>query len=373
MVSDTPTAIEYSESNETPVKPRKGNEEVAFLADGKTTVVYNPSTNKQNQPVLTEDPLSPNTMAEAAYAAGVASRNKLDDKLLDKNDIDSSVAGNGKDDDEFLNKNNKRRRLFEPEQQSFDPLIKESSRAIDEVVTAMSRKTDQNEDLKQIVFRELDNFIQGGLNAFHDKDELARELVQVKELSESRGRDVQRLKASEENSRASLSVSKSSPVTDISFRACAFCCIAEMLYSFSFVIISKNLLKAVETSKSSARDMCRSVQTEARLRGDVSNLRSERDTVIGEGAESKRKVILLEEEVRLLKARVARLTHDKIKVERDSRAALSLARSMDNHNASDVDYYKRKVSMGIQNEFRFVFHYRINLTFLALLRSDTIP
>ena len=147
-------------------------------------------------------------MAEAAYAAGVASRNKLDDKLLDKNDIDSSVAGNGKDDDEFLNKNNKRRRLFEPEQQSFDPLIKESSRAIDEVVTAMSRKTDQNEDLKQIVFRELDNFIQGGLNAFHDKDELARELVQVKELSESRGRDVQRLKASEENSRASLSVSQ---------------------------------------------------------------------------------------------------------------------------------------------------------------------
>ncbi len=96
MVSDTPTDIDYSESNETPVKPRKGNEEVAFpadgkTADGKTTVVYNPSTNKQNQPVLTEDPLSPNTMAEAAYAAGVASRKKLDDKLLDKNDIDSLV------------------------------------------------------------------------------------------------------------------------------------------------------------------------------------------------------------------------------------------------------------------------------------------
>ena len=139
-----------------------------------------------------------------------------------------------------------------------------------------------------------------------------------------------------------------------------------MLYSFSFVIISKNLLKAVEASKSSARDMCRSVQTEARLRGDISNVRSERDTAIGEGAESKRKVILLEEEVRLLKARVARLTHEKIKVERDSRAALSLARSMDNHNASDVDYYKRKVStcMGITNEFRFVFHYRINSNFL---------
>jgi len=141
-----------------------------------------------------------------------------------------------------------------------------------------------------------------------------------------------------------------------------------MLYSFSFVIISKNLLKAVEASKSSARDMCRSVQTEARLRGDISNVRSERDTAIGEGAESKRKVILLEEEVRLLKARVARLTHEKIKVERDSRAALSLARSMDNHNASDVDYYKRKVSMGISKQVHVCFHNRINLTFFASIR-----
>ena len=107
----------------------------------------------------------------------------------------------------------------------------------------------------------------------------------------------------------------------------------------------QNLLKAVEASKASARDASRAAQTEARLRGEVSTLRSDRDTALGQCAESNRKVGLLGEEVRLLKARVTRLTQEKIKVERDSRAALSLARSMDSHAASDVDYYKRKVSM----------------------------
>ena len=86
------------------------------------------------------------------------------------------------------------------------------------------------------------------------------------------------------------------------------------------------MLKAVEASKTSARDVSRTAQTEARLRGEVSNLRCERDTVIGECAESNRRKSLLQEEVRLLKVRVGRLTQEKIKVERDSRAALSLVR-----------------------------------------------
>lgn len=103
------------------------------------------------------------------------------------------------------------------------------------------------------------------------------------------------------------------------------------------------MLKAVESSKASARDAARAAQTEARLRGEVSELRSERDVAIGEHAEARRKVGLLEEEVRLLKSRIARLTQDKIKVERDARAALSLARSMDSHAADDVEYYKRRV------------------------------
>jgi chromosome segregation ATPase len=117
------------------------------------------------------------------------------------------------------------------------------------------------------------------------------------------------------------------------------------------------LLKAVEASKSSARDAARAAQTEARLRGEVSDLRTERDTVIGELAEARRKVGLMEEEVRLLKSRIAKLTQEKIKVERDARAALSLARSMDSHAADDVEYYKRRVRRMIM--IRIVV-YRIN-------------
>jgi len=96
-------------------------------------------------------------------------------------------------------------------------------------------------------------------------------------------------------------------------------------------------------SKSNARDASRAAQTEARLRSEIASMRSERDVALGTNAEMKRKSNLLEEEVRMLKSRVARLTQDKIKIERESRAALGLARSMDSHVASDVEFYRRKV------------------------------
>ena len=113
-----------------------------------------------------------------------------------------------------------------------------------------------------------------------------------------------------------------------------------------------NLLQAVEASKSNARDSSRAAQTEARLRGEIATMRSERDVTLGINDEKKRKMNLLDEEVRMLKSRVARLTQDKIKLERESRAALGMARSMDNHVASDVEFYRRKVStvcMNIEN------------------------
>lgn len=115
-----------------------------------------------------------------------------------------------------------------------------------------------------------------------------------------------------------------------------------LLISFSHV---QNLLQAVEASKSNARDTSRAAQTEARLRSETTSIRAERDVALGTTGEMKRKVNLLEEEVRLLKSRVARLTQDKIKIERESRAVLGLARSMDNHVASDAEFYRRKVRL----------------------------
>lgn len=109
-------------------------------------------------------------------------------------------------------------------------------------------------------------------------------------------------------------------------------------------IILQNLLKTVETTKSDARDASRNVQVEARLRADLSHLRSERNDALAEAAEFKRKAELLEEELRTTKAKFAKVVQEKIKMERDSRAAISLARSLDTHASSDCDFYKRKVT-----------------------------
>jgi outer membrane murein-binding lipoprotein Lpp len=71
---------------------------------------------------------------------------------------------------------------------------------------------------------------------------------------------------------------------------------------------------------------------------------SKRDEACGSAEESKRKATLLDEELRQVKTKLARVTQEKIKMERDQRATMSLAKSMDSHVSSDVDFYKRKVS-----------------------------
>lgn len=66
---------------------------------------------------------------------------------------------------------------------------------------------DALEKTKQIVYNEFNSIVRSGLEAFHKNDALKRELTQAKELSESRLREIQRLRVSEVDTRASLSVS----------------------------------------------------------------------------------------------------------------------------------------------------------------------
>ena len=100
----------------------------------------------------------------------------------------------------------------------------------------------------------------------------------------------------------------------------------------------------MESSKAEARDSSRSAQVEARLRTEIKSLRDERDKAITELSDHRRKLSLLEEELRLTKSKSNRVMQEKISMERDSRAAISLARSLDNNNSNDMNYYKRKVS-----------------------------
>lgn len=57
----------------------------------------------------------------------------------------------------------------------------------------------------------------------------------------------------------------------------------------------------------------------------------------------KRNVASVEEDLRTHKTKLARVEQEKIKMDRDSRAAISLAKSVGSETSSDVDFYKRKV------------------------------
>lgn len=116
------------------------------------------------------------------------------------------------------------------------------------------------------------------------------------------------------------------------------------LINILLLLFSQNLLRVVESSKEEARDSSRSAQVEARLRQNVNTLRDERDKAISENAANRRKLSLQEEELRLTKSKLSRVQQEKISIERDSRVAISLARSLDNSNSNDASYYKRKVN-----------------------------
>ena len=70
---------------------------------------------------------------------------------------------------------------------------------------------------KQIIYKEFQNIIRLGMEAFHKNDTLNRELIQAKELSESRKREIERLKLSEDDSRASLSVCRVTRTSMVQF------------------------------------------------------------------------------------------------------------------------------------------------------------
>ena len=76
---------------------------------------------------------------------------------------------------------------------------------------------------------------------------------------------------------------------------------------------------------------------EARLRQNVNTLRDERDRTIMENDNLRRKLSLQEEELRLTKTKLGRVQQEKISIERDSRVAVSLARSLDNSTSNDMN------------------------------------
>lgn len=242
---------------------------------------------------------SPNAMAEAAYTAAIAemedkSRRNRDGVELESGRDSTDGCSNGASGDGDQNNDN--------ENEDVGTRIKEMW------------KSDGNaeENMKEtlrLLTKEVDSLIQCGLGAFYDHDATSRLLDLSKEVAETRSREAKRLQAIDEQSRQSLST----------------------------------LLRAVESSKAETRDSSRSAQVEARLRTELGQLRDQRDNAMMDLSEKSRKQSLLEEELRLTKTKLNRVMHEKSNMERDSRAAMSLARSLDSNNSNDLNYFKRKV------------------------------
>eukprot|EP00547_Thalassionema_nitzschioides_P003421 CAMPEP_0194201048 /NCGR_PEP_ID=MMETSP0156-20130528/1429_1 /TAXON_ID=33649 /ORGANISM="Thalassionema nitzschioides, Strain L26-B" /LENGTH=309 /DNA_ID=CAMNT_0038926149 /DNA_START=52 /DNA_END=981 /DNA_ORIENTATION=- len=182
-----------------------------------------------------------------------------------------------------------------------------------ELMELMDRDVEDNEKQQatmRFLSSRIESLIQEGLRAFHDCESAKRELTLAKEEINQKQRDVQRLRSCEEASQKTIS----------------------------------NLLRAVEKSKNVTRESSRSVQVEAKLRSTLSSLRTERDDALGLVASLKRKNGSLEEDIRVNRLKISRLDQEKIKIQRDSRAAMSFAKSLGSETSSDIDFYKRKIS-----------------------------
>ena len=132
---------------------------------------------------ISPETLSPNTIAEAAYEAGLRRLKKRDATLV----FDSE-----QDVQEDSSKRLCTQHEFTEEKHNED--ISEDRSGI------------QADDIQRAVFAQVDNLIQAGLQLYAERDELATELTHVKEVSDGRLKEIQRLKESEETLRVSMSV-----------------------------------------------------------------------------------------------------------------------------------------------------------------------
>jgi hypothetical protein len=115
-------------------------------------------------------------------------------------------------------------------------------------------------------------------------------------------------------------------------------------------VLLQNLLKAVGTSAEETKDASQSKLLEAKMRADLLHVISERDAAKKISMVAQRSVDLLEGNVENLKKEKAKLQHDKLRLEREVRAARALADGLSSsllksdHHQDDLEYYKRRSS-----------------------------
>jgi hypothetical protein len=140
------------------------------------TMANRPSTNSF------DTDLSPTTIAAAAMAAAVANRERLTQRT------------DGERDNDAVSKLFTADREEEPTENSIAKIWNEGD------IEANLEET------LRLLISEIDAMVQSGLGAFHELDVANRQLIQSKELVETKAREAVRMNAAEDQSRASLSV-----------------------------------------------------------------------------------------------------------------------------------------------------------------------
>jgi len=166
------------------------------------------------------------------------------------------------------------------------------------------------EQTEEIIAGLVDSLVGRARQAYGNASRSVEGWKASEEVSERRGREIERLRGENERSRATI----------------------------------KNLQRTFENSRSGARESVRSIAIESRLRTEVTNFRAELESSNSSRSELKRRYSLVSEELQLTKTRLERVSQEKLKVERDSRASISLTRSLESHATSDGEFYKRKVA-----------------------------
>ena len=110
-------------------------------------------------------------------------------------------------------------------------------------------------------------------------------------------------------------------------------------------------MQAVEKSQSDNREASQVALIEAKARSELAAMTSKYNNAISQMDEAKRKALLLEEEVKLIKVKLSATQQENIKMERDKRAVTSMVMNLNSSTningsatGSDIEYYKRKAT-----------------------------
>ena len=164
---------------------------------------------------------------------------------------------------------------------------------------------------------QIDKLIKEGINAFHQAESASSELELLKREVEHKNQEIANLRAADEKNTAALSVRtlicalSSNNITTLTNSSPNYFC----SHASNF---TQNVLRALEQSRATARDIGKKAETEAHLRAEIFDATSKRDEAVMASAEAQRKTELLQEEVRGLKVKLSRATQEKLKLERDS-------------------------------------------------------